>query len=133
MSIANATETLLLNWLFNQGTPTRPTAFYLSIHSADPTEDGSVGEQVVGTDTNYSARPTLTFGSAAASGVISNTAALTYTPAVAAPDFTVTYVAIWDAATAGNCLFVGALEVARTINNGSPLSFAIGDINVALD
>ena len=134
MSIADATETLLLNWLFNQGAPTRPTTYYLAIHDSAPNDAGVGGEQDATSDTAYD-RTAITFGSAAADGVISNTAALTHTPAVAAADFTVTYVSIWDdtLTNGGNCLFTAALAVSRTINNGSPLSFAIGDINVSLD
>jgi len=134
MSIANATETLLLNWLFDAAVVVQPTAWYLGIHDSAPADTGIGGEQDDTSDTNYT-RVALTFGSAAADGVISNTAAVTHTPAVAAADFTVTHVSIWDDTytNGGNCLFTGALAVSRTINNGSPLSFAIGDINVALD
>lgn len=134
MSIANDTEDLLLDWLFNQGAPVRPTTYYLAIHDSAPSDAGVGGEQDDTSDTNYT-RVALTFGSAASGGIISNTAAATHTPAVAASDFTVTYVSIWDDTytNGGNCLFTAALAVSRTINNGSPLSFAIGDINVSLD
>lgn len=126
-------EDLLLDWLFNQGSPTRPTAFYMGIHDGDPGETGTANEQVVGDDANYSARPTLTFGSAAADGIIATTAAVTYTPDAAAADFTVTHVSVWDADTAGNCLYKGAVAIPRTINNANPLSLAAGDFVCALD
>ena len=128
MSMANYLETLLLNWAFNRVVPTQATNFYLGLHIGDPGETGA-NEQVTGTDATY-VRQEVVFGADAASGVISNTAALSYDPTAS---YTVTYVSIWDAATVGNCYFTGALAVPRAISNGSPIAFAIGDINVSLD
>ena len=45
---------------------------------------------------------------------------------------TVVNVAIFDASTGGNMLLHGVLTVARTVNDGEQLRFAIGDLEVVL-
>ena len=131
MSIANYGENLILDWFLTAAAVTRPAAWYVALHSADPTEDGTVGEQTAVADANY-IRQAVTIG-AAASGQSLSTTAVSYTPDAAAADFTVSYLSIWDASTAGNCLMYGAMQVSRTINNANPLSIAIGDLVAALD
>ncbi len=56
----------------------------------------------------------------------------TFTPAVAASAYDVSYLSIWDASVAGNCIGVAALQAVRTIDNSNPLVIAIGDIIEAL-
>jgi len=125
-------ETLLLNWLFNQGAPTRPSAYYLGIHNGDPGETGADNEQNDTDDIDY-VRPALTFGDAAEDGIILTTASVSYTPDETADPFTVSHVSIWDADAEGNCLFKGELVIPRTIINAKPLSLAAGDLACALD
>ena len=55
----------LLKWLFTGDTlGTRPTSWYVSLHTGDPTADGSANEV---TDANY-ARQSATFTAAAFKG-----------------------------------------------------------------
>ncbi len=133
MSLANYCENLLLDWSLTTAVVTRPAAWYVALHNADPTEDGTVGEQTAVADTNY-VRQVVTMGAAAA-GQSLNTTAISYTPDGVAPaaDFTVSYLSVWDASTGGNCLMYGAMQVARTINSANPLSIAIGDLVAVLD
>lgn len=128
--ISTATRDLLLSWVFTADAVTRPTAWYVALHNADPGVDGLLAEQVVANDAAY-VRQALTMGTPV-SGQSLSTVAVNYTPDAAAADFTVSYLSIWDASTAGNCLFIGPMQVARTINNANPLSIAIGDLVTAL-
>jgi hypothetical protein len=130
-ALTNFGENLLLDWMFTAGAATRPTAWFVALHTADPTEAGSTGEMTTGTDADY-VRKAVTFA-AAASGQSLSTLQVAHTPAVAAGSYTVTHISIWDAATAGNALMKGALLVPRLINNANPLVINVGDIVAALD
>ena len=130
-ALTNYGENLLLDWLFTTGSATRPTAWYVALHTADPTEVGTTSEVLVGSDSAYT-RKTVTFA-AASGGQSLSTLQVAHTPAVAAGSYTVTHISICDAATAGNVLMKGALLVPRLIDNSNPLVIAAGDIVAALD
>lgn len=87
---------------------TQPTSLQLSLHTADPGEDGSSSEVTGG---SY-ARQTITFG-AASGGVSSMSNSPSFTNM---PSCTVSHVAIWD--NLSNCLFKGALSASKTVNSG---------------
>lgn len=122
MSKANYAETAVVDWLLGGATPTRPSARYLALHTADPGETGATSEL----SGNGYARQAVTFG-AASSGSASNTSTHTFT-ASGGSWGTVTHFSIWDAVTTGNCLYVGALSVSRTINNGESGTVAAGAV-----
>ena len=130
MSLSNHAEDLLLNFLLNTETATRPTAWHAALHTADPGETGA-SEVLVASDADY-VRKAVTFA-ASSGGSTSNTGAVTWTPAVAAGTYTITHVSIWDAATVGNCLFIGELVSSRSVSNANPFTLAIGAIVAALD
>jgi hypothetical protein len=103
MNLSNYAETLVANFLFNGQTATRPTAWYVALHTGEPGETGASNEVSAG---GY-ARTAVVFG-AASSGAVSNSGDVEYT---ASADWgVITHVSIWDAETAGNCLAVGALQ-----------------------
>lgn len=115
--IAAYARNLLLNWLLTAGAATRPTAWYVSLHTADPGTTGA-NEVVVGTDAAY-ARKAASFG-AAANGQSATSAQISWTADATATPYTVTHIAVWDALTGGNCLFSGALAVPENVvANGS--------------
>lgn len=127
-AFSNYAENLVLDWVFTNGAATRPTAWYVSLHTADPTETGSVGEL----SGNGYARQSVTF-SAAASGATSNSGTLTFGPNTGTNWGSVTHVAVWDAATTGNCLAHGALSASVTINVGDSLVISAGNLDITLD
>lgn len=131
--LTNYSETLLLQWLLTATATTRPTAWYVALHTADPTETGAANEVVTGTDADY-VRKTLTFANPVAdSGQIVSTVAASWTVDVASGGYTVTHISIKDALTAGNTLFKGSLPVPRALTANQVLTFSIGDIIAALD
>lgn len=118
--------------IFRTGSFTKPTALYISLHTADPTDAGT-GAEVSGggyarvqrdpADANWS-------GASATDGLTDNVAAITF-PTPTANWGVVTHFAIWDAATAGNMLIHGQLTTSKTINNGDPApSFAAGALDI---
>jgi len=123
-------ENLLLNWMLTTETVVRPTAWFIALHTADPTEAGNVAEVVVEDDADY-ARKAITYD-AAVGGQCLSAVQVAWTPAVGATAYQVTHISICDAETAGNVLMKGALLVPRTIDNANPLILSIGDIVAAL-
>ena len=88
---------------------------------------------------NAYARQAITFGSAAASGSISNTgSAITFDPATgdynntATSGSTVTCLAIMDQLTGGNVLFYGALTVPKQVSSGDQFTISTGNLTVQL-
>ncbi|MDP4299939.1 phage tail fiber protein [Leptothrix discophora] len=70
----------------------------------------------------------------AASGSISNAAAITFPTATAdwAAAANLTYGVLYDASTAGNVLGYGVLTVAKNVLNGDTASIAIGGLTITI-
>ncbi|HEX7050016.1 MAG TPA: hypothetical protein VF188_07350 [Longimicrobiales bacterium] len=123
MSISNYLELKLLDAVFNATAYSVATP-YVSLHTADPGETGA--SEVSG---GSYARQAGSFAAAAA-GATSNDADLEWANMPAA---TITHVGIWDAATAGNFLWGGALATSKTVNAGDTFRVAAGSLDVTLD
>lgn len=132
MSASNFLELKLLDHVLGNAAYTAPATVYISLHTADPGETGANEA----TGTGYARDPLTndaTNWPAAAAGLKSNGVAVVFaTPGVGGWG-TVTHFGIWDAVTAGNFLFGGALAVSKTINEGDTVQFGIGDIDVQAD
>jgi hypothetical protein len=127
-ALADFAENLVLNWLLTDGAATRPTSWFVALHTGDPGESGSANE-LVG---NGYARQAVTFEDAA-SGATQNEAQLTFGPNTGTNWGQVTHISVWDAASGGNCLFKGALSSAVTINVGDSLVIGAGNLDISLD
>lgn len=127
MSISNYYENKILNHMIRGSTFSTPT-IRLALHTADPGEAGS-GAEVTGG--SYS-RKTVTFTAAGSgvgtTGVISLSSACDF---AGMPASTVKFVALWDAASGGNCLWSGALSTQRVVASGDTLR--ITSLTVSLD
>jgi hypothetical protein len=126
MSFSNYLETEILDHVFGGAAYTAPSTLYLSLHTANPDEDGS-GAEVSG---GGYARQTVAFTTSG--NTTSNTAAVEYPTATA--DFgTVTHVGVYDASTAGNLLCYAALTSSKTIETGDVFRVPAGDLDITLD
>jgi hypothetical protein len=125
MSISNYLENELLDHIFRAAAYTSPSGIYVKLHTGDP---GEAGTSNAATETT---RATATFGTNAASGAISNTAAVEWTSVSTSE--TVSHISLWDASTAGNCLWTGALTASKVLTAGDNLTIAIGDLDITLD
>ena len=109
----NNVSTYLRNQLVNcalRNTPyTPPATVYLALYTSDPTTE-DVGTEISGG--GYQRQP-INFGAPIAagsgSGVVSNTATITFPQATAAQG-TAAYAGIRDAQTGGNLLFFGPMQ-----------------------
>lgn len=116
----------LLDAVLSNTSYTLPTTVYAAAMTAAPTAAGG-GTEVSG---GSYARQAITWGSAA-SNAKANSAAVTF-PTATASWGTVVDLAIYDAATAGNLLFFGALGTSEAIASTNVLNFPIGNISVSL-
>ena len=123
MSISDYLENELLDAVFNAGAFSVTTP-YVSLHTADPGETGA--SEVSG---GSYARQAGSF-SVASGGAVENDANINFTDM---PATTVTHVGVWDAASAGNFLWGGALSASKTTNAGDTFQIASGDLDVTLD
>jgi hypothetical protein len=129
----------VLNDLFRTTKYTPPTSVYISLHGADPT-DANLTSTELAIGTGGYARASVSVADAqwttpATSGtdeVITNANTISFGTATAnwnASD-PVTHFGIYDAATAGNLLYSGALGTSRTVLNGDPVSVAAGSLSI---
>ena len=126
MSISNYVETTVMDALFNNVSPAavQLSARYIKLHTGDPGEAGTANAAAETT------RKAIT-SAATANGVFTSTNALTWTSVSTTETYS--YVSLWDAVTAGNCLWSGALTTSRAVIAGDSFEIAIGSLTVTLD
>ena len=120
MSISNYAENKLLDTL--GGTAFSVGTVYLQLHTGDAGEDGTLNAA------GETTRQTVTF-SAASGGAMNSSGTVTWTNLSTAE--TLTHWSAWDAATAGNCLWTGALSGSATVAVGD--TFQITSLGLTLD
>jgi len=127
-ALSDHAEALLLDWLMTTGTATRPTAWYVALYTAAPSDSGG-GTEVSGS--GY-ARQSVTFDAASSpGGTTSNTGAVSFT-ASGGSFGTVTHIGIFDAVSGGNLLWHGAMTASKTVADGDTLEFSIGNIDLTI-
>jgi hypothetical protein len=129
-SFTDFTENLVLNWLFTTNSATRPTAWFVGLFTAAPSDTGG-GTEVSGNGYARKATGTMTVSGTSPTNC-TNSAAIEFDPASGGNWGTITHVAIFSASTAGNMLGWAALTTARTINNGDVLRIPAGDLDITL-
>jgi hypothetical protein len=108
---------------------TAPTNLYLGLHTGDPTDAGGNERALNG---NGYTRQTITFNAASAGSMTSN-ADVSFT-ASGGSWGTITHSAVYDGTGAGaNMLWYSNLTASRTIDDTDTLTFASGQVSLALD
>jgi len=128
-SFSDYTENLLLNWLLTTNSATRPTAWYVGLFTAAPSDTGG-GTEVSGN--GYARVATGTISISGTSTTATNSAAIEFAAASGGNWGTVTHAAIFDASTSGNMLAWAALTTSRTINDGDVFRIPAGSLTVTL-
>ena len=118
---------------------TSSTTWYVSLHTADPTESGSfTNEQQTNADgarADYT-RKQISFAAVNTAGdtvSISNTGAITFPQAAANYSAAITHIGISDASDAGNMIFKGALSTPKTVTSGDVFQINSGSLTITLD
>jgi hypothetical protein len=126
MSFTNDAETLVLQFLLTTGSVTRPTAWYVGLFTAAPSDTGG-GTEVSG---GSYARQAVTL---TVSGNLATNGSAIEWPTATADWGSITHVAVFDALTSGTMLLYGALATAKTISTGDVLRIPAGDLDITLD
>lgn len=126
MSFSNYLETEVLEWAFTASGGTRPTAWYLALFTAAPSDTGG-GTEVSG---GAYARQSVTF--TVSGNTASNNAAIEY-PTATANYGTVTHIGVFDALSGGNLLAHAALTTSKLIETGDVFRVPSGDLDITLD
>ena len=125
-------EQAILNHIFrNTAIFTPPANVYLALFTAAPSDSGG-GTEVTGG--SYARKAVSTTGQWSAPGVgglTDNINAQAFVTATANWG-TITHFGIFDAASAGNLLFHGALTASKVVNSGDTIQFAAGDLDITL-
>lgn len=128
MSKTNYAETLTLNYLLTAAAVTRPSNWYVALHTADPTETGAVAELAVG---NGYARQPVEFDGTAQPYV--NADAIMFGPCTTADWGNIVGWSIKDAATNGNTIYKGLFDNSRVIQVDDKLEIEAGKLEVSED
>jgi hypothetical protein len=120
MSISNYAELALLNTLRN--TSFAVAATYVKLHTGDAGEAGTTNAA------SETTRKAISF-SAASSGSMASSATVEWTNVAASETYS--HWSLWDASTAGNCLWSGALSSSAAVTAGD--TFQITSLTLSLD
>ena len=129
-SFSDYTENLVLNWLLTTNSATRPTAWYVALFTAAPSDTGG-GTEVSGFAYARKTAGTFTVSGTSPTSAV-NAAAIEFAAASGGNWGTVTHAAIFDASTAGNMLAWAALTTSRTINDGDVFRIPASSLTVTL-
>jgi len=136
-------ENKLIDQLFRGQAYTFPAGLHVGLLTAAPSDTGG-GTEVSGNAyarqdlapslTNWAGTQAAasTTASSGTSGTTSNNVAITF-PTPTASWGTVTHFGVWDASTSGNLLVYGALNIAKTINQGDTVTFPISSLSFQID
>lgn len=123
-AFATGERNKMLDALVGRTTYTANAAYYLKLHLGSP---GAAGTSNAAAETT---RQAVTFGNAAATDAIANTAAVTWTNVSTTE--TVTHVSAWTASTGGTFLGSDALPASKALTAGDTLTIAIGGVTLSV-
>lgn len=106
---------------------TQPSTVYLALFTTDPTDAGT-GTEVSG---GGYARQSISWNTPA-SGATTNSADVTF-PQATGNYGTVTHIGIFDASSAGNLLYHGALSASKSVETNDTFLVEAGDLSISLD
>jgi hypothetical protein len=122
MSISNYAELKILDHTTGRSAWTIPTNVYVKLHTADPGEDATSAAATEATRK-------VAAWAVAASGAIATSATIEWTNVAATEVYT--HWSLWDASTAGNALWTGALSASASVTAGD--TFQITSLTLSLD
>lgn len=123
-SFAESQRNAMLDALVGRATYTASAAFYVKLHIGDP---GAAGTSNAAANTT---RQAVTFGSAAASGAISNTVAVEWTNVSTTETYS--HVSFWTASSGGTFLGSDDLSSSAAVTAGDTFRIPIGDLDLTL-
>lgn len=131
-SLSDYAELKVLDLILGGVAFTPPATVYVALFTATPSDTGGGTEVTGGSYARAAVTNNATNWPAASAGSKSNGTTITF-PTPTAGWGTVTSWGIFDAASAGNLLWWGALTASQTINTGNGVSFSASGLTVTLD
>jgi hypothetical protein len=128
-SFSDYTENLVLTYLFTTGSVTRPTAWYVGLFTAAPSDTGG-GTEVTGNA--YARVVTGTISGTGTATTFSNAAAIEFAAASGGNWGTIGWAGIFDASTSGNLLAWAPLTTSRVINDGDVFRIPATSLTITL-
>lgn len=136
---SNYTETNIIETTLRGAAFPVPSAVYLALFTADPTDANITANEVgLAAWPSYVRKDAADGGAissgwtAPADGVSTNAKAITFPPNNGAGNVTVTHIGIYDAATGGNLLYNAPLVASKTLLPGDVISFGIAALSVTV-
>jgi hypothetical protein len=128
-SFSDYTENLVLTWLFTNSSATRPTAWYVGLFTAAPSDTGG-GTEVTGNA--YARVVTGTISGTGTATTFSNAAAIEFAAASGGNWGTIGWAGVFDASTGGNLLAWAPLTTSRVINDGDVFRIPATSLTITL-
>lgn len=128
-SFSDYTENLVLTWLFTGSLATRPTAWFVGLFTAAPSDTGG-GTEVTGNA--YARVATGTISGSGTATTFSNAAAIEFAAASGGNWGTIGWAGIFDASTGGNLLAWAPLTTSRVINDGDVFRIPATSLTITL-
>jgi hypothetical protein len=128
-SFTDYTENLALTYLFNTGSVTRPTAWFVGLFTAAPSDTGG-GTEVTGS--GYARVSAGTISGSSTATTFTNAAAIEFGAASGGNWGTIGWAAIFDASTGGNMLAWAPLTTAKAINDGDIFRIPANSLSITL-
>ena len=122
MSISNYAELKILEHTTGKTSWTMPATVYLKLHTGDP------GEAATSNAATEATRKSTSWATAA-SGAIATDATVEWTNVSTTETYS--HWSMWDASTAGNALWTGALSASAAVTAGD--TFQITTLTLSLD
>jgi hypothetical protein len=128
-SFTDYTENLALTYLFNTGAVTRPTAWYVGLFTAAPSDTGG-GTEVTGN--GYARVSAGTISGSGTATTFTNAAAIEFAAASGGNWGTIGWAGIYTASTGGTLLAWAPLTTAKAINDGDIFRIPASSLSITL-
>jgi hypothetical protein len=128
-SFTDYTENLALTYLFTTGAATRPTAWYVGLFTAAPSDAGG-GTEVSGN--GYARVVTGTISGSGTATTFTNAAAIEFAAASGGNWGTIGWAGIFTASTGGTLLAWAPLTTAKAINDGDIFRIPASSLSITL-
>jgi len=124
----DASETVVLQWFYGVGSPTRPTAWHCALFTTTPTADAGTGgvEATGGSYARESFTPTVS------TNTMNPSATVTLTTATASWG-TINGFGIYSDGTSGSLYNYDDVTTPKAVGDGDTASFGASDLSVTLD
>ena len=128
-SFTDYTENLVLTFLFTSSTATRPTAWYVGLFTAAPSDTGG-GTEVSGS--GYARVVTGTISGSGTTTTFTNAAAIEFAAASGGNWGTIGWAGIFTASTGGTLLAWAPLTTSKAINDGDIFRIPASSLSITL-